>query len=210
MSRTRLNSPKRLVFTWTTKPLANAFPLGVPIFISDVGGGSLWQSNGSGWVPVGGSVLLAAASPGLNHTGDLVDQTLAGATDRIIVQLPAGIMGPNGTVRVETLWSYTNSANAKTLRVRFGGASGTSFQLPQPTTTATAQLLCVIRNTGSVSAQSGFAPSSSNAYITSTSAITTAVIDTSQVQDILIGGQLTNTSENIKIESYRIWVESAW
>lgn len=210
MSRTRLNSPKRLAFTWSTKPAANAFPLGVPVYISDVAGGSLWYSSGAGWVPVGGSVLLAAGEPALNHTGDTTDQTQSGATDRVIVTLPADIMGPHGVVRVETLWSYTNSGNTKTLRVRFGGFTGTSFQLPQPTTTATAQLLCVIRNTASKSAQAGFAPSSSNTYVSSTSAITTATIDTSQAQDILIGGQLSLGTESVKLEAYRVWVEPAW
>lgn len=210
MSRTRLSSPRRVAFTWATKPAANAWPVGEPIYISDIAGGSLWYSNGAGWVPISGAVLLVAGEPALNHTGDLVDQTLAGATNRITVPLPADMPGPHGTVRLETFWSYTNSGNIKTLRVRFGGTSGTSFQLPQPTTTATAQILCIIRNAASKSAQIGFAPSSSNAFVTSTSAITTAAIDTSAAQDILIGGQLSNVGEFIKLEAYRVWVEPAW
>lgn len=210
MSRTRLNSPKRLVFAWATKPAADNYPVGVPVLMSDVGGGTFWFTNGTGWVPVAGSVLLAAGEPALNHTGDTTDQTLSGAADRVIVTLPADIMGPHGVVRVETLWSYTNSANTKTLRVRFGGFTGTSFQLPQPTTTATAQLLCIIRNTASKSAQAGFAPSSSNTYVSSTSAVTTAAIDTARAQDILIGGQLFSAGEFIKLEAYRVWVEPAW
>lgn len=211
MARARLNSPSRTVFTWVTKPAATDFPVGTPIWITDVGvGGSRWISNGAGWVPEQGRLLLAANSPALNHTGDLVDQTGPSGTDRVLYTLPADILGPNGVLEIHHLWSYTNSATTKTLRVRVGGTAGTSAQLPQPTTTATAQLACYIRNQNSKTAQIYFAPSSSNTFITSTSALTTSTIDTSVAQDILIGGQLTNTGEFIKLESYRIYVEPAW
>lgn len=211
MATAKLNSFKRPAFTWATKPVANAFPVGIPVWITDVGmGGSKWETNGTGWVPCNGKVLLAAAEPALNHTGDIVDQTGASGTDRVIYSVPADLLGTHGVLSVETVWSYTNSTNVKTLRVRFGGTSGTSFQLPQPTTTATAQLLCMIRNTNSKTAQSGFAPSSSNTYVTSASAITTSSIDTSTAQDLIIGGQLTSSGEFIKIEAYRIWAEPAW
>ncbi len=201
------------MYTWETKPAAKAFPVGVPIWISDVGvggGGSRWYSNGTGWVPEAGRLLVAAGEPALNHTGDIVDQTGASGTDRIVYTLPADILGTHGVAEVSHFWSYTNSANTKTLRVRFGGTSGTSAQLPQPTTTATAQLSCFIRNQNSKSAQIYFAPSSSSPFTTSSSAVTTSAIDTASAQDILIGGQLSNTAEFIKLEAYRIWVEPAW
>lgn len=212
MARSRLNSPKRAVFTWATKPAANSFPVGTPIWISDVGvnGGSSWVTNGVGWIPVNGKLLIAANEPALNHTGDIVDQTGASGTDRVLYTLPADILGPHGSLEIHHVWSYTNSANTKTLRVRFGGTSGTSAQLPQPTTTATAQLSCFIRNQNSKTSQIYFAPSSSNTFVTSSSSLATSTIDTSVAQDILIGGQLTNTGEFVKLEAYRIYVEPAW
>lgn len=49
------------------------------------------------------------------------------------VSVPANSMGPNGSVIVTAVWSYTNSANVKTMRGRFGG---TTFYQTQPTVTA--------------------------------------------------------------------------
>ena len=43
-------------YTWATKPLASAY-IG-RAFISDVGGGSIWISNGARWYPENGRVVL--------------------------------------------------------------------------------------------------------------------------------------------------------
>lgn len=52
-------------FTWAGKPLATAWPVGVPIMITDVGNsaaGSQWVTDGTNWRPANGRVSLASRS----------------------------------------------------------------------------------------------------------------------------------------------------
>ena len=51
-------------FTWVGKPAVAAWPVGVPIIVTDVGGsaGSQWVTDGVSWKPANGSVLLGARS----------------------------------------------------------------------------------------------------------------------------------------------------
>lgn len=206
MARARINSPKRPVLTWATKPAANAFPVGVPVYISDVGvGGSTWFTDGTNWYPQGGKVLIAQNSNPISITGTLTDQTGSSGTARAIITLPSNILLANGSMEVETFFSYTNSANAKNLRVRFGGTSGTSYLNTSPTNTACVQNNCYIRNSNATTSQKGFLAAASN-HFGSAAGTTTSAIDTTAAVDIIIGGQLTNIAETITLESYAVWV----
>lgn len=209
MATFKLNSGKKIPYTWATKPAANTFPVGVPIFITDVGvGGSEWFSNGTNWYPTNGKVLLAQNSNPVPITGTLNDQTGPSGTNRVVFTLPAGIMLANGSLEIETFFSYTNSANAKNLRVRFGGTAGTVYLNTSPTTTSVVQNTCFIRNNNATNSQKGFLAAASN-HFGSGAGNTTSTIDTTLAQDILIGGQLTNVGETITVESYAIWVRPA-
>jgi hypothetical protein len=53
-------------YTWATKPLASAY-IG-RAFISDVGGGSIWISNGTRWRPEGGRVTLLSLNASVTAT----------------------------------------------------------------------------------------------------------------------------------------------
>ena len=206
MARSRLNTVNKTVVTWATKPAANAFPVGVPIYISDVGvGGSRWITDGTNWYPEAGRLLLAQSGNPVSITGTATDQTGPSGTSRAIVTVPAGILLSNGSLEVETLWSYTNSANAKNLRVRFGGTSGTVYLNTPPTTTGCVQNICIIRNSNATNSQKGFLAAASSHFGSSTGT-TTSTIDTTAAVDVVIGGQLTNTGETITLESYVIWV----
>lgn len=206
MARARINSPKRAVFTWATKPAANAFPVGVPVYLSDIGvGGSSWYTNGTNWYPVSGKLLYAQSNNPISITGTLNDQTGSSGTARATVTLPSNILLDNGSVEIETLFSYTNSANAKNLRIRFGGTSGTVYLNTSPTTTACVQNLCYIRNNNAANSQKGFLAAASS-HFGSSSGLTTSSIDTTTSVDILIGGQLTNIGETITLESYAVWI----
>lgn len=206
MATFKLNSGKKHSYTWSTKPAANAFPIGVPVYISDVGvGGSTWITDGTNWYPQGGKLLLAQNSNPISITGTLNDQTGPSGTARAIITVPANMLLANGSVEVETLFSYTNSANAKNLRVRFGGMSGTVYLNTPPTNTACVQNTCFIRNANATNSQKGFLAAASN-HFGSSSGTTTSTIDTTSAVDVLIGGQLTNIGETITLESYAVWI----
>jgi hypothetical protein len=166
-------------------------------------GDRFYVHSGSGWVELGAAL---GALRTICHSA--VASALTGATTEAIlasIAIPGGAMGPNGVLRVTTEWSYTNSANTKTLRTRLGsGLSGTVFDLIAPTTNAFQRRQCDIKNRNANNAQ--MAPPS--AYIagfgTSTGAVLTGAVDTSAAQTLAITGQLTNAGETITLESYRV------
>lgn len=81
-------------------------------------------------------------------TGTLTKTALA------TVDVPAGVMGPNSTLRVLPVWSYTNSANNKVIGVEVGTAMpGTTIYMRTRTTTAGETPLIEVQNRGAKSSQ---------------------------------------------------------
>jgi hypothetical protein len=118
------------------------------------------------------------------------------------ITVPAGVMGPNGVLRITTQWSVTNSANAKTLRVRLGGASGTAFQSTGISTSATFRHQVEIHNRNSAQSQVGMSPSA--AWGGSGGAVVAGAVDMTSTQSIVLSGQLGNSGETITLESYLV------
>jgi len=119
------------------------------------------------------------------------------------VAVPAGWMGKNGSLRITTLWSYTNSANTKTLRVRFGGSGGAIYQGLAITTTATSYMQCWIRNNNSASAQKAYNVSL-GVFASTTSALATSAIDTAASTTVYISGKTASDGETITLEGYTV------
>jgi len=86
--------------------------------------------------------LLLASGVAVACPADTTEDILA------TIPLPGEIMGPNGIIFLESFWSYTNSANNKTLRARLGGAAGTQFLNFVATTSATFRDRRMIVNRG--------------------------------------------------------------
>lgn len=131
-------------------------------------------------------------------TGTTAETTLATVT------VPAGMLGPNGALDILALWTFTNSANVKTLRVRLGGLLGTAFLETTQTATAAAQTTTRIFNRGSVASQVGFVASVVSGGGNSTGAIVTSAIDTSAAVSLVITGQLANAGESITLQDYSV------
>ncbi len=138
--------------------------------------------------------VLAAYAVPASHTGSTSETTLA------TVSVPAGAMGANGVLHVTTTWSYTNSANTKTNRLRFGG---TSFLANAVTTTATVRIENQIHNVNSEGAQKGWV-SNGAAFGTGSGSSITASIDTTTAQNITLTATLANAGETITLESYLV------
>lgn len=142
--------------------------------------------------------VLAASAVAVSHTGDTTETALA------TVAIPAGAMGPNGVLRITAVFSYSNSANAKTLRFRLGGASGTEFMAYSNTTSASQMTQRIIQNRNSPLSQISGAVQVPNAVAPNIGTPATGAIDTSTAQDFVISGQLANTGETITLESYLV------
>jgi hypothetical protein len=143
------------------------------------------------WVPCKSAVAASI-------TGTLTETTLVTCT------IPANAIGPNGQVEIATLWSSTNSANTKTLRVKFGG---TAYYASPVTATLSANAVTRIANRNATNSQIGFqAIATAGIGNGGANANTTSAVDTTAAVNIDFTGQLTNTGETITLESYLVRV----
>ena len=176
-------------YTWANKP--SVAPLGQIICVTDVGeNGSLWRGNGTKWVRLS-QILFYDLTAAVALTGTTVETTL------VTLTIPAGLIGSNGKVKLYPLWSTTNNANTKTLRV----------QLPYNTIyTGISQNavhntgLLILRNLNSESVQrmsSGMLAGLGG----TTSSIAQKTIDTSAATTIAITGQLQVGTDTMTLES---------
>lgn len=189
-----LSNPLISEYTWANKPAVA--PLGQIICISNVArGGSLWRGNGTNWLPVGGSVVLAESAVASSVTSTTALTTLASIT------IPAGIMGTDGQLRITTLWSTgANNANVKTAYIKFDTNSLQSFNLAS---VLAAQSLAYTRNRGSASSQINWV-NSITPFTTTAAALLTSTVDTSTDKNILLQAHLANSSDTVTLEAYSV------
>lgn len=201
------DSPPRLVlndggqvgvakqFTWLSKPLASAY-IGTA-FISDIGiRGSHWRSDGTTWAPVGGRVVLGTGS-GLSVSANSTTKE-----SLVSITIPAGLIGANGHLEVTHFWSFTNSANTKTFTVELGGTAffnvahtANAIFLPPPT---------CIWNNNSETSQIAFAATNGNSTVATSTAATTASLDTTLSQVLTITGTKATGTETITLAGYTV------
>lgn len=159
-------------------------------------GGSLWRSDGTSWMPVGGSVVLADSGVASSVTGITSVTTLASIT------IPANIMGTNGQLRITTLYSAgANNANVKKGQITFGSTIYATITL---TSLLTGQCQHIIRNRGVANSQVGFVNSGTAIFTTSTAALITSAEDTTTAKTLLLQGSVNVTSDTITLESYSV------
>lgn len=136
----------------------------------------------------------------VSHTGDTTEVSL------VTVTIPANAIGPNGRIRWRAHYGYTNSANNKTPRVRWGGLSGTVMLSSTLTTTAqiTWQGEIVNRNDASVQVYTINPAATTGGWGSSSSATGTDTKNTAGNVDLVFSGQLANAGETITLESYEV------
>ena len=133
------------------------------------------------------------ALPTINNTSE---QFLA------TVSIPAGRLGPNGAIRVVTLWTLTNNANVKTPRIRLGGQAGTILWNPAMASFATFKGHAYIMNRGLQNSQ----VAGDAAFGGTAGAVATAAIDTSAAQDLVISAQKATGTDTMTLEGYMVEV----
>ena len=143
----------------------------------------------------GGAVKpLCASGAAVSAPADTSEDILATCT------VPANTLGANGSLRVWTLFSTTNSANAKNVRVRYSGAAGTQFLVVTMTTSTTLQHMALITNRGATNSQVGYA--NGQPFSTSTTAVATSAVDTTAATDVVVTCQKASAGETCTLERY--------
>lgn len=183
-----LSNPLISEYTWATKP--SVAPNGQIICITDIGvNGSLWRGNGTRWVRLS-QVLFYNLAAAVVLTGTTSATTLATIT------IPAGLIGANGKVKFYPLWSNTNNANTKTLRVIVGGSTGYTGVAQNSVHNGG---LLILRNFNSESVQrmsSGLVAGLGS----STGSIASLTVDTTAEVIVTITGQLANSADTMTLE----------
>lgn len=137
--------------------------------------------------------VLASSAVAVSCASTAVDEVLASFT------IAAGVMGVNSILQIEPLWTYTNSANNKILKVKVGGS--TVYSATRTTTVKEAPLI-VLANRNSLSSQ--IQPYDNNYVTAGSGAPATYTIDFSVAVDVEITGQRANGADTLKLEYFRV------
>lgn len=140
---------------------------------------------------------LAQSGIAVPHTGTVAETTLYSTT------IPGGLMGPNGVLRVISLWTITNNANNKICRFRFGGVA-----LQNYTATALAHLRIsqVVFNRGSEGSQVCGGANQSFQDGVNVSSAGASSVDTGADQVLSFTAQLGSAADVITLEAFLIEV----
>ena len=140
-----------------------------------------------------GSAVTAPADTELN--------TLATIT------IPAGAMGANGHIIVETAWTFTNNANVKTISVYFNGTGGTDYLALAGASIGTAKAFTYITNQNDAAAQTGSSLEFRGTTQVQNDANTvTSTVDTTAAVNIAIAAQKATGTDTITLVWYRVYL----
>jgi len=182
-------------YTWATKPLASAYT--GRAFISDIGGGSIWYSNGTYWKPINGFVTLAYQNSGFS----LVTNTGADTTV-FTYNAPAGLLGLNGTYQISGRFTAIDAgANAKYFNFLLGASVLCSAPMSATGTNAI-HAVQKIQNRNSESVQIG-----DNAvlnYTTTTGGFSVGAVDTSAAHTLTYNVHCPVGATSIQPETIRL------
>lgn len=183
-------------YAWASLPAAASWA-GYRARVTDYGVNLIVISDGTRWVPAGIQTLGRSAVAS-SVTGTASETTLA------TVVVPAGLLGVNGALRISSLWSMTNNANAKTLRYKAGAS--TYFQGAGASNASLIDPGQLIRQRNAVSVQVSRPNASVNLAGMNGNAVTVSGTDFSTDQSLLFTGQLGVTTDTITLEQYLVEV----
>lgn len=188
------------VLTWAALPSASSVPSGARVRVSDVGvaPGMAMVSNGTYWIPDGVQILAKSTQTSTAPANDTNENALATVT------IPASLLALNNTLEILCGWTFTGSGNAKTLRVRFGGISGTQYLAVTSTFGGTGTNYATwsyVSNVNAANSQKGWWANTGFTVGTNSAPVTSAV-DTTAATTLVITGQKATGSETLSLEQY--------
>ncbi|WP_151446734.1 hypothetical protein [Lacisediminimonas profundi] len=138
--------------------------------------------------------LLDQSAVAVSTTGTTAEVTFA------TVNVPAGLVGPNGAIRIRAIFSHTSSANAKLLKFRYGGSLVGWASI---TTSVASDLQVIVRSRGTLDSQITYTqPTAATTNLTSTPTSVDGRID----QPISIICSLAVSTETCSLEAYSVEV----
>lgn len=197
MTITKTNGRQHLgIFTLATLPAAPVTD-GTRVTVGDVGIPSLeLVAYNSTWVAEKPSLLFR------QYTSVSCDATTAKNT-LALYNIPAGIIGANGLVRIVTAWSCTASTNSKTLEYKLGSEVGFTMSLNSLTTTTfTSEIF--LRNRNSVSAQIWSGAKASVNGLGQSPFVTTSQ-NTGAAKDFTVFGRKAVSGQVLTLEYIEVW-----
>jgi hypothetical protein len=136
--------------------------------------------------------LASSASPKLSVlTG--VDEVLDWFT------IPAGTLGPKSILQIDPCWTFTNSANAKLLKVMIGTA--TVYSVSRTASVREAPMI-VLANRNSLTSQ--IMPYDNGYAVASLVPSTSFTIDFGVNNTVAFIGQRANAADTLTLEFYRV------
>lgn len=118
--------------------------------------------------------------------------------------IPANALGPNGRLEVLAQFTYTTSANNKTLRIRYSGTAGTQYTSQLATTTTSYVAMAQIANRGVTNSQIGFVQNT--VLGTNNGTPVTSAVDTTAATSLVVSCQKALGTEACTLESVRVLV----
>lgn len=113
--------------------------------------------------------------------------------------IPVGTLGVNSALQIEPVWSFTSSANNKTVSVKVGDLP--IYSATRTTSVKEAPLL-TLANRNSLTSQ--IQPHDGNYVTAGATAPATYAIDFSKDQYVEILGQRANVADTLTLEYYRV------
>lgn len=138
---------------------------------------------------------------------DHTDHSTVGTGEETLatVTIPGGTMGPNGALRITTLWAVTGgTVGTRTARIKFGGTNYASVNIV--TTSITFNNVTPIRNRNSESSQIGGPAATGSVVGLASQAVVTSTVDTSVDVSLVFTGASPTSGETLILKSYIIEV----
>jgi len=158
---------------------------------------------------IGGGIVDDVSSDTWRVMGTLgATASVTGTTNETVlstVTIPGGSIGPNGVIRIYSLWSNTNDASGKTARIRLNGLGTQAVMGAALSTSGVYADYRQVHNANSESSQKVMQFTFLGGFGASTT-VTTGAIDTTADISLVFTGQLTDTADTISIEAYTVEV----
>lgn len=120
------------------------------------------------------------------------------------ITVPAGALGANGMITVESVWGMTNNANAKLVGVRLNGSTGTVISQNSVANFSSTTLLGFLANRNSASVQVTGTPNAVGGVGSTGTAVNTASVNTASAFTIDLVGQKATGGDTITLDMYKV------
>ena len=150
-------------------------------------------------IGTGSSCTVCQSAQASSHTGDTTESVLATCT------IPANTLTTNSQLTVTSIWAYTGSTNAKALRVRLGGPTGTIYSAAAPSITTSLSLSCLTSIFArSLASQIGTGTSCTPG-VEQTGQVTSSLDNSSSI-NLVLTGELASAGDSIRLDGYSVTV----